>query len=342
MNVTNEVRQAREAMIAAIKEDLAPDLFRHTVVLARTPLQPNGPPQPGLQYFVGTGTLTQVDTGERSPRYGVLTCGHVLGELERAIPGTRHGSLSLMVASNISEHGGSPRPATIPYDRERAVIEGRSNTGWTGPDLAWLPLSQEQAHALQNDAQSRAVFYNLTEGLRSQDRYKSQGRVDGPRSDMELMGQHVYIAVGWNHEIHARSVEGRSGIWMNEVMPENITASQGWLYADYRINDDNWIADRYEDGTMLPASWQGLSGGAIWHVWQPDPNIEQYEKMLAGVVFYEIPQSADRAMTIRAHFDLSLLRLLHRACVAPPGAITEEEIVEALRELPAPSSPPLR
>ena len=81
MGVPKELRQAREAMIAAITENLAPDLFRHTVVLARTPLQPDGPPQPGLQYFVGTGTLAQVDAGERCARYGVLTCGHVLGEL---------------------------------------------------------------------------------------------------------------------------------------------------------------------------------------------------------------------------------------------------------------------
>lgn len=188
--------------------------------------------------------------------------------------------------------------------------------------MVWLPLSQEQAHTLQNDAQSRAVFYNLTEGLRNHDRYKSQGRVNGPRSDKELMGQHVYIAVGWNHEIHTRSVGGRGGIWMNEVLPENITAAQGSLYADYRINDDSWIGDKYLDRTRLPASWGGLSGGAIWHVWRPDPNTEQYEKTLAGVVLYEIPQSAERSMTIRAHFDLSLLRLLHRARVAPPGAIT--------------------
>ena len=68
MSVPKELRQAREAMIAAITENLAPDLFRHTVVLARTPLQPDGPPQPGLQYFVGTGTLAQVDAGERCAR----------------------------------------------------------------------------------------------------------------------------------------------------------------------------------------------------------------------------------------------------------------------------------
>ena len=145
------------------------------------------------------------------------------------------------------------------------------------------------------------------------------------------------MAVGWNHEIHARSDGARGGIWMNEVLPENVTAEDGWLYAEYQINDDSWVEQAYGDGTTLPTTWQGLSGGAVWHVWRPDSAEDRYEKMLVGVPFYEIRQPVERSMTIRVHHDLSLLRLLHRAGIAPPDAITDDEIASGLRAVAAPS-----
>ena len=164
-----------------------------------------------------------------------------------------------------------------------------------------------------------------------------QGRRLGPRSTDQYLKQHVYMAVGWNHEIHARSDGARGGIWMNEVLPENVTAEDGWLYAEYQINDDSWVEQAYGDGTTLPTTWQGLSGGAVWHVWRPDSAEDRYEKMLVGVPFYEIRQPVERSMTIRVHHDLSLLRLLHRAGIAPPDAITDEEIASGLRAVAAPS-----
>ena len=53
------------------------------------------------------------------------------------------------------------------------------------------------------------------------------------------------MVVGWNQEIHTRSGGRRGGIWMNEVLPETVSALIGWLYADYRINDDSCVEQSY-------------------------------------------------------------------------------------------------
>ena len=78
----------------------------------------------------------------------------------------------------------------------------------------------------------------------------------------------------------------------------------------------------------------------MWHVWRPEPSEDRYEKMLLGVPFYEIPQSARRSMTIRVHAEPSLLRLLHRAGIAPRGSAPEQEIVKSLVNAPRPPPEP--
>ena len=152
----------------------------------------------------------------------------------------------------------------------------------------------------------------------------------------EIIRDNLFIAVGWNQEIHARSEGKRGGIWMTEVTPETVSAADGWDYADFRISDDRRERQTYDEGTELPSTWGGLSGGAVWHVWRSDPSRAEYEKLLAGVVFYEIPRNGERTMSVRTHHDLSLLRLLHRARVAPSDAIGEGDIVAALAKMPRP------
>ena len=85
MEIPEEVIRARSGMVTAVKQTIAPQLFSHTVILARTPVCFNGPPETGMKYLIGSGTLVQVDAGDNRPRYGVLTCGHVLGAFEQSM-----------------------------------------------------------------------------------------------------------------------------------------------------------------------------------------------------------------------------------------------------------------
>ena len=63
---------------------------------------------------------------------------------------------------------------------------------------------------------------------------------------------------------------------MNELVPEDVSARDGWVYRDYRINDDRWSEQTYGDGTTLPSTWGGVSGGPVWLVWRPEPTKERY------------------------------------------------------------------
>ena len=224
----------------------------------------------------------------------------------------------------------------VPYQPRTAFTVGANNRSCVGPDLAWLPLAHQHAQSLQRNARTRAVFYNLTTRLQIHDAYERYRQTVKLGDANEHLSREVHMIVGWNREIQARDGGRRGGIWMNEVVPETMSAAEGWTYRDYRINDDRWAEQSYGDGTKLPKTWGGLSGGAIWIVWRPDPAVDRYEKILAGVVFYESPQWGQRTRTIRTHYDLSLIRLLHRAGIAPQYVINEEDIAKANRNLPLP------
>ena len=340
MSVSKHAILARREMVLDIEKRLAPAFLRHTVILARTPIRWDDHPGTGLGFLQGSGTLVRVDANDSQRYYGVLTCGHVLGEFSRKRIGTVTGSLTLLIPATAAGPESPPYFATVPYAKELAVIEGASNTdsgGSGGPDLGWLPLTLEQAHSIQTNARSRSVFYDYAKGLRIRDMYKNKYRKQGDRNSTDYLSHHMNMAVGWNYEIHKRSDGRKGGIWMNEVLPENLSAKDGWLYRDFRIDDERWVERSYNDGTMLPTSWGGLSGGSVWHVWRSERTVDRYEKMLVGVPFFQISQPSQRSMTIRAHYDLSLLRILQRAGIAPRGSLTENGIIDALRDLDPPA-----
>ena len=146
-------------MVTAVKQTIAPQLFSHTVIFARTPGRFEGPPSAGMKYLVGSGTLIQVDASDRQPRYGVLTCGHVLGAFEKTMEGARNESLTLLVPNNGPGPEGPAWSMTMRYQQEIAIIEGSRNEDSIGPDLAWLPLTRDQAQMLQesgSDARARS------------------------------------------------------------------------------------------------------------------------------------------------------------------------------------------
>ena len=336
MHVPEDVVRARKGIVTAVEEKLGAEFFSHTVVFARTPIRPDGPLGEGLKYLVGTGTLVQVDANCGRPSYGVLTCGHVLGALARTMEGTHSDRLTLLIPARGTVPDNRAYAAVVPYRTRTPYIEGANNRSSLGPDLAWLPLAPNDAQSLQSTARSRAVFYNLAKGFQIYDTYERYCRARGSVDANEYLSRQIHMVVGWNREIHERSGGLGGGIWMNELVPEDVSTRDGWVYRDYRINDDRWSEQTYGDGTTLPSTWGGVSGGPVWLVWRPEPTKERYEKMLAGVVFYESPRSGLRTRKIRTHHDLSLIRLLHRAGVARTDVMSEADIEKAVRNLPQP------
>lgn len=334
MNVPDEVLRDRRSTVAAFRQKYAQQLVRHTVMFARSPVGEDEPIR--MDHVVGSGTLVQVDVGEAQPRYGVLTCGHVLGAFDQATRGTCNGLMTLLAWNNKPPGGSSPWGIEIGYDSGITVTEGAGNRRSTGPDLGWLHLSNEQAHGLQYGNGSGAVFYNLTQGFCRLDAFLRGPDGKGLPVADEIVGNNMFVATGWNREIQERSGGRRYFVGITEVGAKRVSAMDGWHYADFLIHDDRWESQAYEDGTKLPSTWGGLSGGAIWQIWRPDRTSNELVKILRGVAFYEIQRRDGHAMEVRAHYDLSLLRLLHQAGLAPPDTTSGTDMVDALRDLPAP------
>jgi hypothetical protein len=66
-----------------------------------------------------------------------------------------------------------------------------------------------------------------------------------------------------------------------------------------------------EPGTVIPNSFQGVSGGALWrfrdffHMSEPPQELKRDDYVLAGIVFWEDQTNPD-APFIRAHGPLSI------------------------------------
>ena len=128
----------------------------------------------------------------------------------------------------------------------------------------------------------------------------------------------MIVAAGWNHEVQELSGGRRYFIGMTEVAPQGISAEDGWQYADFLIEHERAESQAHDEGTALPSIRRGLSGGAIWHLWRKDGSDEVLSRTLRGVAFREISRDEEHAIHVRAHCDLSILRLLHQAGVVPP------------------------
>ena len=137
MEVPAEVLQGRHEIGAAVKETIAQQIMNHTVIVTRTPEGEAEPLDDGMKYMVGSGTLVQVDVGDAQPRYGLLTCGHVLGAFDQAMRGTCNDSMVLLVMNNKAK--GASRRGQLKLDtgtkpqssRVHAIGEVQGRT-WRG------------------------------------------------------------------------------------------------------------------------------------------------------------------------------------------------------------------
>ena len=81
--------------------------------------------------------------------------------------GTRNESLTILVPNTGPRAQGPPWSMKMRYHKEMAIIKSARNEESIGPDLAWRPLTRDQAQMLQDGGRSTTVFYNLTTGLRT-------------------------------------------------------------------------------------------------------------------------------------------------------------------------------
>ena len=225
MNVPDEVLRDRDSMVAVFRQSIAQQLVRHTVMFARSPVGEYEPIR--MDHVIGSGTLVQVDVGEAQPRYGVLTCGHVLGAFDRAARGSCNRLMTLLAWNNKPAGESPPWGIEIGFDSAITITEGAGNRQSTGPDLGWLNLSIEQANGLQYGNGSGAVFYNLTQGLCRLDAFLRGPYGKGLPGADEIVRDNMFVATGWNREVQERSGGRRYFFGITEVGAKRMSAMDG-------------------------------------------------------------------------------------------------------------------
>lgn len=216
---------------------------------------------------VGSGTFVRKADGE----YGILTAGHVVGVLRRAMeradgfhvfPGQVHKRLWI----------------PVPCDWSRIHSCGEDNEGLSGPDIAWVPIDlPETVATLQSSLD--VVFYNRAR----------------PRDELECGGQPVGAVSGFVEEISDLGDRSLNHYAATLRRPEFVSVD-GWDYGEYALKLP-----------CLPATHKGTSGSAVWRVELGLDGEGRKEVFLDGVVFAEGPAD-DRKLI--AHGVRSVSRIL--------------------------------
>lgn len=217
---------------------------------------------------IGSGTFVTKADGE----CGILTAGHVVGALRRAIERTNR---FYVFPGQIHRRLWVP----VPCNWDRVHIYGEDNEGMSGPDIAWVPVSDfpEAVATLQSSLD--VVFYNRA--LR--------------RDEMECKSQPVGVVSGFVQKIS--DLEGRSlNHYAASLRRPEFTLRDGWDYGEYALKLP-----------CLPATQEGTSGSAVWRVELGLDGEGRKEVFLDGVVFAEGP-SDDRKLI--AHGERSVSRIL--------------------------------
>ena len=215
---------------------------------------------------VGSGTFVTKADGE----HGILTAGHVVGALRRAI---ERANEFQVFPGQVHERLWIP----VPCEWSWIHIYGEDNQDGSGPDIAWVPMSQTTAGTL--GARLDVVFYN-------------RARL---RDELECERHPVGVVCGFVEEISDLGDQSLNHYAATLRRPEFVSVD-GWDYGEYPLNQP-----------FLPSTQQGTSGSAVWRVELSLDGKGRREVFLDGVVFAEGP-SDDRKLI--AHGESSVSRIL--------------------------------
>ena len=195
---------------------------------------------------IGSGTFLRRTDGQ----HGILTAGHVIGAVK-----TKENILVL--ADQDREEVTWTR-----IEAEGMGGHGETNDQPRGPDIGWIPLSEEEVVRLEALG---TVFYNRA------------------RERDSFLGQVCQIGIVFGFVEAASNLENKlvvaHGMLIGKTGHQDADA-EGWDYSEFAItNDDPWI----------PQTHGGVSGSAIWRIDLPMDGSGRITVTLGGVVFAEGP-----------------------------------------------------
>ena len=303
-----------EALVQAIFAEGAAQIMRHTIRLARAPIDPvTGPTHDDLS---GAGVLI-----ERNGRKGILTAAHCIRRKARPRQALDEMEMYVLHSMPPASDGTSKMEAIqIPLLGTRccggAVDDPRE------PDIAWIPLSAEIAESIQART---GVFYRMDDDRSP--RLAKDGddprHVDVSESFAAWMVSGFSVereAVAFEHGEMASLGQTRS---IGPVLEEWI--DRGWDYERRCIDNpsERSIERVKHDETMpshiravvprYPEYMGGLSGAGVWCLWQT-PNgqaASPVRRQLVGMVYFQDPEKGSQGeMTMFNHGAASLKRIV--------------------------------
>ena len=195
---------------------------------------------------IGSGTFVRRVDGQ----CGILTAGHVIQAIK-----------------------GKERIHVLPAQRREDVawiwIEGKgksglglTNTGPEGPDIGWIPMSEEEAVIMES---LQAVICNRSR------------KID------DFAGAMCQIHIIFGLVMEASDLS--ENMVVSHAMFVGVTGSDtadkdGWDYSEFAItSDDDWI----------PQTHGGVSGSGVWRIDLPMDGNGNMDIRLKGVVYAEGP-----------------------------------------------------
>lgn len=271
------------------------------VLLARDTNELNRAPDPEGGDLSGSGVLVQLS----DRRKGVLTADHCIHLTQRE----QHTTLLIPRASE----RGSVAPCLV---LNSTIIRCRGGADPDVPDLAFLPLSSEQASWIEAQG---GVFHRI-------DRRS-------PRASRAEPGQGVpcwttLFAVGWLEDLMEK-MPARSAVYLIESVKDlpvdEIQETGGWDYADHVFEDTGSFHARSVEALPHPGlpeppqaarqfdpsetSRRGYSGGGLWRVWWVE-GTDEYHLDLEGIIFYEWAKDENGVRRLRVHRQRSIAKIL--------------------------------
>lgn len=234
--------------------------------------------------LAGSGTLIRI-----RETYGILTAQHVLDSLPTAGPI----GLVLPKSADAPRHPGKP---LVLAESTRRIGFSRGMDESEGPDLAVLVLAPSDVDWLR----PRKTFFDL------------QHWHERILSDQSDVAHQVYALSGFPEELTSQS--GRQGGY-DDVKEFRGLSFFSFIDSESDASDFDYVnfVVGYGGGPNdPPRSFEGFSGGGLWHVELMGDTLEQTrirKCLLSGVAFYQ-GELVNNQRLIRCHWRRSIYEQL--------------------------------
>ena len=228
--------------------------------------------KPTEMALAGSGTLISVG-GVRA----ILTAQHVISNLPNS------GPIGLITPTR---HGPIRHRTVVDMERVRKIPIAKGTDDSQGPDLGLLILSASDWAQLP----SGKIFFNLSK--------RSEKMLNDPPPTIKGAWVLCGMVAEWTSDLPKEKGYEKGKCFLGLCSPVALSNQRQAAGFDYMS-----IQVEYNETYEGPESFEGCSGGGLWHLLikeSQDGSLEIFNSILAGVAFYQSAKEGARK-TIECH-----------------------------------------